>query len=287
MHFGSLAVCIFFFFSGFFLNRSIHKVQNAYHFFRTRCLRIFPCLIVVVFICTFVLGSCVTECSLKEYFGNSQTYMYLLNIIFVLRHNLPGVFTNNAYDATVNGSLWTLPVEFVCYIGCYFAWKIGLTNQKVMKYTIPLFGIGYTFVYILPTENSLLQGVLRPCGMFYCGMLFDTYRDKIRIKLQYVLLCLGGLILTSYFNLLEYGIILFLPYILVYIVFGLKWKWSRFAEKHEISYGMYLCAWPIQQTIVMLFGGSMNPILNFFISIPFVLMAGYLLNILVEKPLFK
>lgn len=74
-----------------------------------------------------------------------------------------------------------------------------------------------------------------------------------------------------------------MPYILVYIVFGLKWKWSSFAVKHEISYGMYLCGWPIQQTVLMLFDGSMSPILNFSISIPFILTTGYLLNVLVEK----
>mgnify|MGYP001105341616 CR=1 FL=1 len=62
--------------------------------------------------------------------------MYLLNIVFVLRHNLQGVFIHNNFDATVNGSLWTLLVEFVCYIGCYFGWKVGLTKQKAMKYTI-------------------------------------------------------------------------------------------------------------------------------------------------------
>lgn len=287
IHFGGLAVCIFFFFSGFFLNRSVSKGCGAYKYFRARCIRIFPCLLVVVFVCTFVLGSIVTSNRLTEYFTNIQTYEYLLNAIFILKHNLPGVFENNVYNATVNGSLWTLPVEFLCYIGCYFAWRIGLSKKRIMGYTIPFFALGYVVMYIVLSKNVLLQSALRPCGMFYCGMLFDTYREGIHIKVPYVILCIVGLSVSAYLEILEYGIILFLPYILVYIAFGTKKKLCWFGTRHEISYGMYLCAWPVQQTVVMLFGGSMNPVANFLISIPFVMAVGFLLNILIEKPVLK
>ena len=37
----------------------------------------------------------------------------------------------------------------------------------------------------------------------------------------------------------------------------------------------------------MLSGGSMNPLLNFLISIPLAMVVGYFLNILVEKPVLK
>ena len=80
---------------------------------------------------------------------------------------------------------------------------------------------------------------------------------------------------------------MFLPYILIYVAFGTKKKLSYFGRKYEISYGMYLCAWPIQQTIVMLFGGKMNPIVNFLISIPMIITAGLLLQILENRYMAK
>lgn len=153
----------------------------------------------------------------------------------VLKHNLPGVFEGNIYDATVNGSLWTLPVEFLCYIGCYFAWKIGLSKEKMMGYTIPLFILGYIALHIILAENKLLLSALRPCGMFYCGMLYDVYRSRIHIKIPYVILGIAGLIMCTYFGILEYGIFLFLPYILIYMAFGTKKKLNWFGSKHEIS----------------------------------------------------
>lgn len=283
IHFGSLAVCVFFFFSGFFLNRSANKGYGAYKYFTARCIRIFPCLVVVVFACTFVLGSVLTSYRLTEYFTNVQTYEYLLNGILILRHNLPEVFENNVYNATVNGSLWTLPVEFLCYIGCYFAWKIRLSKEKIMEYTIPFFALGYVVMYIILAKNTLLQSALRPCGMFYCGMLYDTYRSRIYIKAPYVLLCIAGLTASAYLGILEYGTIIFLPYILIYTAFGTKNKLCWFGTKHEISYGMYLCAWPVQQTVVMLFGGNMEPVINFLISMPFIIVIGYILNVCIEK----
>lgn len=286
IHMGGLAVCIFFFFSGFFLNRSVNKGQGAYIFFKARCIRIFPSLFAVITVSVF-FGSCITTEGLLTYYTNPQTYEYLLNSILILRHELPGVFENNIYNPTVNGSLWTLPVEFVCYIVCYLVWRMGLSKEKVMKYTIPFFVVGYISLHIVLEQYKLLNSALRPCGMFYVGMLFDTYRKKIFIKQKYLILCIIGLILSTYFGFLEYGAILFLSYVLIYIVFGTNKKMSTFGNKYEISYGMYLSAFPIQQTVVMFHGGQMNPITNFFICMPIILLMGWGLNVCVEKHLIN
>ncbi len=284
IHLGGVAVCAFFFFSGFFLNRSANKGEGARLFFKCRCIRIFPSLIATVFLCVFGLGAFITNLRWNEYFGKLQTYEYLLNCLLVLKHDLPGVFEDNVYNSTVNGSLWTLPVEFLCYIGCFFHYRLGLSKESTMRYTIPFFVVGYVSMYTLLNQNQLFLSVLRPWSMFYCGMIFDTYRKRIHLKIKYLLLCIVGLIFSSLLGVLKYGEILFFPYILSYIVFGTEKKVSWFGMKHEISYGMYLCAWPIQQAVIFLFGGEMNVILNMIISLPFVIIMGLVLNICVEKP---
>lgn len=282
IHFGELAVYIFFFFSGFWISRSVQKGLSFCSYIKARCIRIFPCLIVVVLLCTFGLGTIVTELSWEEYLVNPKTYEYLLNSVLLLKHDLPGVFEHNIYDSTINGSLWTLPVEFLCYIGCYFTWYIGLVKENTMKFTIPAFIMGYILMSIL-LKDSLLLSALSPCGMFYCGMLYNVYRERIYIGLPYFFVCILGLFLSIHFCVLKYSVFVFLPYILVFIVFGTKKKWGEFGRKYEISYGIYLSAFPIQQTVTMLFGGSMKPIWNFLISIPFILIIGWLLTVLVEN----
>lgn len=116
---GGAAVSVFFCTGGYFIAKSMNRVQNGVTYFKIRILRIFPCLMVVVFLSAFLLGPLVTEYSLSEYFKDTQVYHYLLNGVLLLQHNLPGVFRDNPYLPTVNGVLWTLPIEFLCYIACF------------------------------------------------------------------------------------------------------------------------------------------------------------------------
>lgn len=286
---GDLAVCIFFFFSGFLINKSVHKGCGLLSFFRGRCIRIIPSLAVVVILCAFVLGTSITTYSLREYLTDAETYRYLLNItVFALKYNLPGVFELNISESCVNGSLWTLRVEFLCYIVCYVLWKIGLSEKKRAKYLVPPFLMAYfAFCYIILAANPSAQAALRACGMFYCGMIYYTYREFIPINRMLVLLCGAGVAISVAVHLYDIGLLLCLPYILIYLAFGTKIKWSSFGAKAEISYGIYLCAFPIQQTIIMLFGGSMSPWLNFLITLPLAVFCGLLLNIFVETPITR
>lgn len=103
--FGGISVLGFFFFSGLYVTKSMHKAQSCSSFLWARCKRIFPALFFVVFLCVFLLGPVLTSYDLGDYFKSSSTYLYLLNAILIPVHNLPGVFEQNIYGPTVNGSL--------------------------------------------------------------------------------------------------------------------------------------------------------------------------------------
>ena len=113
---GGIAVSVFFFYGGFLICKSLDRLQDGKKFFIARIKRIFPPLIVVVMLSAFVMGHMLTTLPLKQYFTEVGTYKYLLNGILIPVHTLPGVFENNVYGAAVNGSLWTLPIEFASYI---------------------------------------------------------------------------------------------------------------------------------------------------------------------------
>ena len=113
--FGGLAVCTFFFISGFLVTRSLTKSRSLVVFAVARGLRILPGLAVVTILAALVLGPLVTTLSLAEYFVNPRVASYFRNIQLDMHYNLPGVFTHNAMQA-VNGSLWTLKFEIMMYI---------------------------------------------------------------------------------------------------------------------------------------------------------------------------
>jgi peptidoglycan/LPS O-acetylase OafA/YrhL len=87
-------------------------------YLKKRALRIFPGLIACVIFCVMVVGPLFTTLSLKDYFHNSDTLHFLLNAVLYPNHYYLGGVFDPYWDArgVVNGSLWTLPIEFVMYL---------------------------------------------------------------------------------------------------------------------------------------------------------------------------
>ena len=285
MHFGNLAVCIFFFYGGFLISKSAERLQGAKPYFKARALRLFPCLAAVTCLLALVAGPILTELSLGEYFKDMGTWKYLLNSVMVLVHDLPGVFGGNIYNGTVNGSLWTLPIEFLCYIMCFLALKLKFLNEKNAKWMVLLFAAGYLAAVKLLANSEVLSAALRPTGLFFAGMVYYVYRDKITINAWVAAVCAAILAASAAFHLLGGAVFFCFPYIMMYLGFGTKRKLSGFAKKGEISYGMYLCGWPIQQMVCQGFGGRMDPYLNALLAFPIAVLCGILLNRFVEQPI--
>src|SRR5690606_29965057 len=113
--FGSLAVAIFFIISGLLISQSFHR-SDLLKFTVARILRIYHALVVITLLSVFILGPVFTNFSWSSYFTDRMTLKYLFNVFSIrIQHHLPGVFENNYYPNTVNGSLWTLPIEIACY----------------------------------------------------------------------------------------------------------------------------------------------------------------------------
>lgn len=285
--FGSLAVGIFFVYGGFLICKSMHRLQTGKAYFKARFIRIFPALITVVTVSAFLMGPILTSLSVRKYFGDFDTYKYLLNGILVLQHNLPGVFENNIYANVVNGPLWTLPVEFLCYVMCFVFYKINLLERKNIKYTIGLFFCGCVCVKILSVRLPMLETMIRPVGLFFVGMLGFIFRDKIKISLRGCVITILFVIISLMLGIFSYTIFVLLPYILFYFGYATKTKYEHFAKHGEISYGVYLCAWPIQQIVCEKFGGTMNPFLNFIFATVLAILGGWILYKIIEEPLNK
>ncbi len=166
----------------------------------------------------------------------------------------------------------------------FFIFEAGILTTKRMKWTIPFFAAGYMAGhYIL--GDGLLSAALRPAGLFYAGLIYYVYRDRIKLRWLPAAVCMAAMIIGSCFDVLDITVFLFLPYFLLYIGYGTRYKFSNFAKHGEVSYGMYLCGWPIQQCVCMGFGGAMQPVLNFVIAMPLTVLCGYLLYWCIERPI--
>ena len=284
LDFGGLAVSIFFVYGGFLIAKSMERLKETKKYFKARIIRIFPPLIFVTFVATFIMGPLVTVLPLSRYFSDYATYRYLLNSLMILIHDLPGVFIDNI-NTSVNGPLWTLPVEFSCYIMCYFFYKLKLLDEKIAKYTVIPAIIFYYIMYVSLSDMPIIREALRPIMLFYVGMIYYVYRNKVKFEYKYLIISLIFLIVGSVADIMQFAIIVFLPYILFCIGYGTTRKLEHFGEKMEISYGIYLFGWPVQQCVVFFLGKETLPLIVFIIAVPIAIICGVITFNLVEKPI--
>lgn len=275
--FGGVAVSIFFFYGGFFIMKSMEGKKTAKEYFKARCNRIFPELWMVILLSAFVLGPIVTECSLFDYFKSGSTYLYLLNGFLIPVHSLPGVFLHNEYNSTVNGALWTLPIEFICYILCYFFYKLKLNEKKYAIYTVPFVFGGYLVLWKFLKTIPLLHSALTPIMIFYTGMILYIYREKIKIYWFVAIILLIALILGIYFGLFFIVVLFTFPYFLLWIGFGTKIKTTKIGSKVKISYGMYLVGFPVQQLLCVI-SPDISQMLNFILATIIAIVFGVALT---------
>lgn len=285
---GKIAVSVFFFLSGLYVAKSLEKTKSINTFLKKRCIRIFPQLWIVVG-STIIIGIFLTTRSIYEYLICPKTYMYLLNAILIPVHNLPGVFENLPYS-TVNGALWTMPVEFVCYIGLALIALLS-NNKKVknIKIKIEIFGFVVLFIFSIILQlrgtSNVLFSAIDPMVIFFEGVLFYEYRNNIKLNVFIAILLLIILVLlgkTPFFNI---GLILILPYIIIGIALGLpqiKWNCRLFM----ISYEMYLIGWPIQQIIRMNIN-DISPFENWLFTLPIDICLAWLLYVMTDRVIKK
>ena len=284
LDFGTMAVSLFFLASGIFIAKSMERTQKAGKFFKARFRRVWPPLAAVV-VLSIIMGACITTLPLGEYFTSSMTWRYLLNAVFVLQHNLPGVFSHNFYGSVVNGALWTLPVEVLCYVACYVIYRLGLLQKKrilgVMVLYLAAAVIGFRICSMLGI--GLLSAALRPVYFFLLGHVLYVYRDKVPVDFRLFLLSLAGMVVSFLLSMPVAAVWIFYPYVLVYPAFMGKQCSSRLAFGGRFSYTIYLCAFPLQQLLIYCFGGRMDVYVHMGLALVLTTAAGAVLHYAAER----
>ncbi|SMG46615.1 acyltransferase family protein [Paenibacillus aquistagni] len=292
---GGLAVATFFIVSGFLITQSYENSKSIITFAKSRVLRIFPGLLIALLLSTFVLGPIVTSLPLKEYFVHPQTYQYLRAFfLFPMEWFLPGVFETNVYQGAVNGSLWTIPFEVICYIVVAILGAMGMLRFKKMILLISFVNLFYYFFQktISPSGSGHLWGLeistLSELFVYFSfGMLFYIYRSYIPLNKHLAMLSIFMLFISLQYGGVKELFILFGTYLIFYFAFSPAVKLNGFSKFGDFSYGLYIYAFPIQQLVTHCYGGSMDAILNFVISFSITILISILSWHLVEKPALK
>ncbi len=288
---GSFAVDIFFVTSGFLIYSSLDRRPSLKDYAISRFLRIYPGLFIMILITVFALGPIVTNLSTTDYFLSAQILEYTFKnsiLLFRVNYELPGVFSENPLGTAVNGSLWSLPFELYMYITLPIIIISGKHVSRKLKespeYSILLFLLLISAFRHLVEFNSLfIHKFLVLSELFFSGALIYSIRKSIPINYSYFTASLA-LALICIANKETSNVIfsLTLSYIIVWISYKPAGIIRRFNNIEDYSYGLYIYAFPIQQTITH-FDIAKNVSTHILISFIFTLGFAMLSWKIVEK----
>lgn len=282
----------FFIISGYFIFQSLERSKDLLDYFKKRFLRLFPALAVVLII-SIILVPFVYEGEVS-FFKNTAVYTYVpYNLsLYGFQSSIKGVFDTNPYHS-INGSLWTIRYEFSLYVALAFLFFFRAQKQLItfiLFVCFSIFMILNTFCLNRFGGSSLfgLQGfhVLNLGTFFICGSLLASLQfEKIKHKSIILIISVLILVLSLYYNFYDSVKHLVFPIVILLIGFIPLPFISTFGKFGDMSYGIYIYSFPIQQTLMYYY--KMNTYSLLIYSVLLSIGFGYISWHLIEKRALK
>jgi peptidoglycan/LPS O-acetylase OafA/YrhL len=264
---------LFFAISGFLVARSWAREPRLLPFAAKRGLRIMPGLLVALVLTAYLAGALTTTAGPFDYLtrGAPAEYVAAHSLMLTDRsvherlasrvteipgNSLPGVFDSNPLPQ-VNGSLWTLPVEVTAYAllalgGLLLAL---LWRRRPSRIATAAVSIGAAAVFVGAGTYALRAGgawVYPLFAVFAGGVLLHLLRDRLRLNVALFAMAVALWLASYQLPLPAQALLtgLTLPYAVVFLAFrGLdRLRWLT--RPGDVSYGIYIYAWPVQQLVV-------------------------------------
>jgi peptidoglycan/LPS O-acetylase OafA/YrhL len=188
---------------------------------------------------------------------------------------LPSVFAHNPFPSA-NGSLWSLPLEVLAYVLLATGAVHGaLRSRRVLAACVAAVACASA-----AAPNSW---GLRLIGLFFGAVALYVWRDRVALRSDVAailtLLWIGSF--TTRFSA-TVGVVA-LPYLVTFLAYRSPRCLRRLAARGDVSYGVYVYSFPVQQSLVAALG-AINPLLLFSAAAPIVWLIGLASWKLVEAP---
>lgn len=289
---GLLSVGGFFVLSGFLITRSFERVDGIGRFLWHRVLRIFPAFWVCLFLVAFVVAPLLyagQHGTFSGFFSQMQSpgaYVVKNALLKINQLSVAGPFPSLPFPRGINGSLWTLEYEFLCYLGIAGFGVAGTLRRKPEL----LIAACLTFLVVSAAFSAVRGMHPTPYGaqVLYLYVFFAigacAYLFRSSIPMRWELAALSVVALVAALPTRAYGLVT--PISISYITFfaAMKFPIRSFDRRADLSYGVYIYAFPIQQLLAMYHFNGLGLLPYFAAALALVCPLAALSWFFIERP---
>jgi peptidoglycan/LPS O-acetylase OafA/YrhL len=286
---GRWAVAGFFAISGYLITSSRDRVTFPDFLWR-RLLRIYPGFLVSLLVVVLVFAPLAVAIGPGDFTLSDAVSHVVRNAGLQMQQwevgtTLGTVPHRNAW----NGALWTLYYEFLCYviIGVAFAIfprrmmpdvaMVGLAVATASRWFVPVTSL---------SQYRSFSGLAELSAFFMAGAVLYFFADRIRMqgwrRPAAAVAAVGFVVLTG----LDATLVA-LPIAFLCLWLGVKLPFRTVGRKRDISYGLYIYGFPVQQTLALLGAARFGVVgfiaLSLLLTLPFALGSW----LLVEQPAMR
>lgn len=287
---GATAVNVFFVLSGLMLSRSFDLRPDWRAFAAARLLRIFPALIVAGIVVGWVLVPFIVKRPLAEYFTDPETLLYPFTSVFMFEGaHLKGAFLNSTHPGDMDLPLWTIKYELFAYLCFGLVSVLGLLKSRFTAAAACVaFGLALVTIEAMGLlQHSPLGSIIRFGFCFLTGVVLYRFRDRVQVLPWLTIpILIGGLLLTPTV-LAPVAWIVALGYLALCIASRRIPLVTRATNRWDISFGVYVYAWPVQQLLMEFEPTRSNVVLHIVASLAATTLLAILSWVLVEAPALR
>ncbi|SDT38021.1 Peptidoglycan/LPS O-acetylase OafA/YrhL, contains acyltransferase and SGNH-hydrolase domains [Pseudarthrobacter equi] len=251
---GSWAVLGFFGISGYLITRSRVRAARPMDYARGRLFRIFPGLTLCVAVVAFIFAPLTAAARGNVYSLRDGLLYFVTNLSVgtpgIALPGIPGSLDGMRDPGSWNGPLWTLFWEVVCYALVGVVLGVLNTNLGRIALLVP-FVAGSAFVFTLdagwgpvPTPQDW---PLVPILTFLAGSLVYLFQDKLPVNRVLLVGAAAGVVVAAGSGFA--ASLVHIPLSVLLIAGSLHFPMSSLAPRSDLSFGIYIYGWPVQQML--------------------------------------
>lgn len=292
---GQVAVYLFLCISGFLVTRSFLTSRGLRSYLLKRVARIVPGFLAATFFGLVIIAPLLATGTIQEFFARQNWPAIWVNALALRQTGVTGVLDPNPVKL-VHGTLWTVKYEFDCYLLTALIGSFGLFSLRYAVFTFAAIAAVLLFLNFgverLPTNNTGIASLLisgpprwpELLPFYFTGAAIYVFRNYIPLSGS-LFWAMSGIILISLFVGGAIIAMIFAgSYVVLYLAINMSAQISIFHRRVDLSYGLYLYAWPIQQLLVFVTKNSLSPLALFAATMPVGLCIAYVSWRFIEAP---